>query len=131
MLFSPFFTNSARLVYGVVRLNAACEAPELLKKEHATPIIGGTLKGIVGFFILILTLTLFGAGFSEAISPPHLMRALSPKSWTIMVYLDGDCDLEMYQIQAFLMMASVGSTADINVLVQFDRIDGYDSRFGD
>jgi hypothetical protein len=59
------------------------------------------------------------------------MGTLITKNWTIMVYLDGDCDLENYQIQNFLMIASVGSTANINILVQFDRIDGYDARFGD
>ena len=51
------------------------------------------MKRVVGFFILILALTLFGTGFSEAIGPPQLMIASSTKNWTIMVYLDGDIDI--------------------------------------
>jgi hypothetical protein len=51
--------------------------------------------------------------------------------WTVMVYLDGDNNLEEYGINDFLEMASVGSTNDVNILVQFDRIDGYDTRYDD
>jgi hypothetical protein len=83
------------------------------------------------FSVLIVILTLAGTGFSEAVNPSWPTGARSSKDWTVMVYLDGDCDLEGYFIQAFLMMASVGSTADVNILVQFDRIDGYAASFGD
>ena len=51
--------------------------------------------------------------------------------WTIMVYLDGDNDLESAGIDDFLEMASVGSGANVNVVVQFDRISGYDATYGD
>ncbi len=51
--------------------------------------------------------------------------------WTIMVYMDGDNDLEEYAIDDFLEMASVGSTQDVNVVVLFDRIEGYDDSYGD
>ncbi|HWQ18405.1 MAG TPA: clostripain-related cysteine peptidase, partial [Methanotrichaceae archaeon] len=53
------------------------------------------------------------------------------KKWTYMVYLDGDNDLEKFAILNFLQMATVGSTSDVNILVQFDRIPGYDNRYGD
>ncbi|MCM8759121.1 MAG: clostripain-related cysteine peptidase, partial [Candidatus Omnitrophica bacterium] len=49
--------------------------------------------------------------------------------WTIMIYLDGDNNLEKYAINDFLEIASVGSTPEINFIVQFDRISGYDSRY--
>ena len=51
--------------------------------------------------------------------------------WTIMVYMDGDNDLEEYAIDDFLEMASVGSTQDVNVVVLFDRVEGYDDSYGD
>jgi len=54
-----------------------------------------------------------------------------PKTWTFMVYLDGDNDLESAAIDDFLEMASVGSDENINIVVQFDRISGYDTRYGD
>lgn len=47
--------------------------------------------------------------------------------WTFMVYLDGDNDLEGAGIDDFLEMASIGSSGDVDIVVQFDRIDGYDS----
>jgi len=53
----------------------------------------------------------------------------SVKEWTFMVYLDADNNLEAYGINDFLEMASVGSTDNINIVVQFDRISGYDSRY--
>ncbi|MFH1707368.1 MAG: clostripain-related cysteine peptidase [Planctomycetota bacterium] len=50
--------------------------------------------------------------------------------WTFMVYLDGDCDLEDCAILDFLEMATVGSSADVNIVVQFDRLPGYDNSYG-
>ncbi|MCM8785292.1 MAG: clostripain-related cysteine peptidase [Candidatus Omnitrophica bacterium] len=52
-------------------------------------------------------------------------------NWTIMVYLDGDNDLEEYAIDDFLEISSVGSDQNINIVVQFDRINGNDRRYGD
>jgi len=61
----------------------------------------------------------------------------APKQWTIMVYMDGDNDLEEYAIANFNAMekgladAIAGGNTDIqdnlNVIVIFDRIPGYDS----
>lgn len=55
----------------------------------------------------------------------------APCDWTFMVYLDGDNDLEGAGIDDFLEMSSVGSTADVNIVVQFDRVPGYDTAYGD
>ena len=52
-------------------------------------------------------------------------------SWTFMVYLDGDNNLEYAAIDDFLEMSSVGTTSNVNIVVQFDRIPGYDSSYGD
>jgi hypothetical protein len=41
--------------------------------------------------------------------------------WTIMVYLNGDNSLELYALSDFAEMAKVGSTSDVNIIVQFDR----------
>ena len=53
------------------------------------------------------------------------------KEWTFMVYLDGDNNLEGAGIDDFLEMSSVGSTSDVNIVVQFDRIPGYSSAYDD
>ena len=54
-----------------------------------------------------------------------------PADWTVMVYVDGDNDLEEYAIEDFLEMAGVGSSNDVNIVVQMDRIAGYSSEYGD
>ena len=54
-----------------------------------------------------------------------------PAKWTVLIYMDGDNNLEPYMIDNFLEMVSVGSDANVSIVVQFDRIPGYDTRFGD
>jgi hypothetical protein len=51
--------------------------------------------------------------------------------WTFMVYLDGDNNLEGEAIDAFMGMSLVGSTSNVNIIVQFDRIVSYSSEYGD
>ncbi len=53
------------------------------------------------------------------------------KEWTFAVYLDGDNNLEREAIDDFLEMATIGSTAEINIVVQFDRVNGYDWSYDD
>lgn len=51
--------------------------------------------------------------------------------WTFMVYLDADNNLESAGIDDFLEMATVGSSSDVNIVVQMDRTAGEDNTFGD
>ncbi len=74
------------------------------------------------FSIVIAGLCLWMASWAQ---PAH-----SAAKWTFMVYIS-DCDLEAEGVDDFLEMAQVGSNADLNILVQFDRIPGYDSQYGD
>ncbi len=53
------------------------------------------------------------------------------KAWTILVYMDADNDLEEWGIADFLEMSSVGSTAQVNVVVQMDRSPGPPTTYGD
>ncbi len=48
------------------------------------------------------------------------------KKWTILVYLDGDNNLESEGIIDINEMEEIGSDTNINIVVQFDRITGYD-----
>ena len=52
-------------------------------------------------------------------------------AWTILVYLDADNDLEAAGLVNLNQMEAIGSTKDVHVLVQVDRIPGYDSTNGD
>jgi len=56
-------------------------------------------------------------------------RTLIGGNWTFMVYLDGDNNLEDAAIADFQEMAVAGSTGDVNIFVQMDRIRGYDESF--
>jgi hypothetical protein len=55
----------------------------------------------------------------------------TPVSWTYMVYLDGDNNLEAAAVDDFLEMSSVGSSANVDIVVQFDRISGYSTAYDD
>ncbi len=82
---------------------------------------------------------------ATAAAPVHSARAALPgsiqssqnrvaaslKAWTLLVYLDGDNNLEAAAVTDFLELSSVGSTANINVVVEMDRIAGYDSSYDD
>lgn len=52
-------------------------------------------------------------------------------NWTLMVYMDGDNNLESYGIKDFMELSALGSDENTNVLVQFDRIPDYTDTFGD
>lgn len=55
-----------------------------------------------------------------------------PAKWTFMVYIDTDDDrLEEAAIGDFLEMAAIGSNEAINIVVQLDRILGYDDSYDD
>lgn len=54
-----------------------------------------------------------------------------PAAWTIMVYLDGDNDLEGAAVDDFLKLAAAASTPHVTIVTQFDRREGYDTRYGD
>ena len=58
-------------------------------------------------------------------------RPLVNDAWTILVYLNGDCDLEHDAIADVNEMEMVGSSDQVNIVVQFDRIPAYDTTNGD
>ncbi len=51
--------------------------------------------------------------------------------WTFLVYMAADNDLEQYALSDLDEMEFAGSTQDINVVVQLDRAEGYDTSNGD
>jgi hypothetical protein len=54
-------------------------------------------------------------------------QASQPGTWTVLVYLDADNDLESAAITNFNQMEIAGSTKDVRVIVQMDRASGYDT----
>jgi len=51
--------------------------------------------------------------------------------WTVMIYLDGDNNLESSAINDVLEMASVGSNEDVSIVIMFDRSEYYDTSYND
>jgi hypothetical protein len=47
------------------------------------------------------------------------------KSWTVMVYMAGDNNMDPNGVTDLLEMKKVGSTKDVNVIAQFDRATGH------
>ncbi|GAB4117624.1 MAG: hypothetical protein Kow00103_14480 [Candidatus Caldatribacteriota bacterium] len=64
-------------------------------------------------FLLILFINLTGC----FLFPPSNLA-----EWTVMVYLDADNDLETFGIKDINEMEIVGSSSQVNILVQIDRI---------
>lgn len=77
-----------------------------------------SLKAIT---LIVISLVVLGMGVDESLAA----------TWTILVYLDGDNNLEPYGIDDFEEMATVGSNTNVNILVQMDRISGYSTEYGD
>lgn len=54
------------------------------------------------------------------------------KKWTVLIFLNGANDLETYGILNMNQLEKIGSTADVNIVVQFKRIGArYDNSNGD
>jgi hypothetical protein len=53
------------------------------------------------------------------------------KQWTFLVYLAADNNLEGAAVDDFIEMATAGSSPGVNIVVQFDRNPGYDTRYDD
>jgi len=71
-------------------------------------------KHAIIFILLILSISLTGC----FLFPPKDNSA----EWTVMVYLDADNNLESAGIDDINEMEIVGSTTEVNIVVQVDRI---------
>ncbi|MFA5478504.1 MAG: clostripain-related cysteine peptidase [Candidatus Muiribacteriota bacterium] len=49
------------------------------------------------------------------------------KEWTVMIFLNGDNNLEQFSISDVIEAEAVGSSDKVNILIQFDRAEGYDT----
>jgi hypothetical protein len=52
-------------------------------------------------------------------------------AWTVLIYMAADNNLEPYGLQDLGELEQVGSTAEVNILVQLDRAEGHDDSAGD
>ncbi len=71
----------------------------------------------------LLAVVMMVAGFQR----PAMADA---KKWTVMVFINADNNLEAAGIDDINEMEKVGSTSDVNVVAQLDRVSGHDSSHG-
>ncbi len=69
------------------------------------------------YLIILILLIISGLLTGCFLFPPSNLA-----EWTVMVYLDADNELESFGIKDINEMESVGSTSQVNILVQIDRI---------
>ncbi len=90
------------------------------------------LMGIIIFFILIIAF--IGAYALYADDSDEDEKETEPETedtWTFMVYLDSDNNLEGAGIDDMNEMEEAGSTEDINIVALMDRAEGFDTTNGD
>lgn len=76
-----------------------------------------------------------GGGTGSSLPSSRLISSVAeasqPGTWTILVFLNGDNDLESSAILNMNQMEQIGSTQDCRIVVQIDRATGYDTSDGD
>lgn len=82
--------------------------------------IGNLLKGTI---TALCGLILVAAPNAQADANPD--KGLPLAEWTILIFMNGDNNLEPDALHNFRQLASVGGTDAVNVVVQFDRIAKY------
>src|SRR5688572_4928466 len=82
-----------------------------------------TLRGIMRIIQAVAALSLIASFACEKNNSSTRPAASTPTRvpWTVLVFMNGDNNLEEYAIKDFLEMAAVGSSDSVNVVVQFDR----------
>jgi hypothetical protein len=53
------------------------------------------------------------------------------KEWTVMIFMNGKNNLEVNGVQDLNELERIGSTKDLNIVVEYGRIEGYDDSNGD
>ncbi len=79
------------------------------------------MKKLLSLILLMLALV---------VSIPQTSAQPARAEWTIMMYGAMDNDLEKYLFYDIHEMQLVGSTPEVNMVVQFDRTEGYETRWG-
>lgn len=68
---------------------------------------------------------------SVVVEPGRTVRVSQKKKWTLIIFMNADNDLEPFAIQDLNEMEQVGSSEEVNIVVQVDRAPGWDSSNGD
>ena len=82
---------------------------------------------VIIMLIVAIALVCLAAPVAQAVTMPQ-----PSKAWTVMVYIDGDNNLEDYVVKDIeTELSALGSNANVNVVALADRGPGYDTSRGD
>ena len=82
---------------------------------------------VIIMLIVAIALVCLAAPVAQAVTMPQ-----PSKAWTVMVYIDGDNNLEDYVVKDIeTELSALGSNASVNVVALADRGPGYDTSRGD
>ncbi|MBU1914523.1 MAG: hypothetical protein KJ563_04945, partial [Candidatus Thermoplasmatota archaeon] len=98
----------------------------IIDRNMGRPARSSSPRTLRVFLTVLFIIALLGA---SSLVFPKVTRGQT-NTWTFMVYMDGDNDLERVAILDFLEMAAVGSTPNVNIVVEFDRSRFYDTSYG-
>lgn len=97
--------------------------------RYVNKVVCGSFVGVL--VALVFAFTLVATPRAGATPPPGPDPA-SEAQWTVLVYMDGDNNLEKWVTRDIdKELAAVGSNADVQVVVLADRIPGYSDADGD
>jgi hypothetical protein len=105
-----------------VSCEMSCKEVVMLKRSHVCSLICVLMLG--------LNVSVVPAGQSTVTTNQSLQINTNQSRWTVMAYLDGDNELEGYAIAKFMSMSQVGSSSNVTLLAQLDRIPEFNSSYG-
>lgn len=101
-------------------------------------IIGGVSPGtqtltvsLAGYNTATLQLEVTSGLVTRAVPDTGIRLTPATRKWTVMVFLNADNDLEEFGILNMNQMEMVGSSGAVDIVVQMDRVPGYDATNGD
>jgi len=88
-------------------------------------VMSDVTRALIAIALVILTFIVVlpaGSGAGDA--------SRAGEKWTILIYMGGDCDLEDAAIDDLNELEKVGSSDDVDIIVQLDRHPDFDQRAG-
>lgn len=104
----------------------------LFREKETTKMKKRSITSLSLIFVLMFSVFSPAAAFALSNTDDRGPSSQASQStWTVLVYIAADNNLEDAGIEDFLELAQNGSTANVNYVVMLDRSDGYDDTYGD
>jgi KaiC/GvpD/RAD55 family RecA-like ATPase len=114
--------KDTNITWNYWKYNTTCD---YININSSTPVGSWKVEVYLDSYLSINVSTRYG----PIATTPFTVESGTAADWTFMVYLDGDNSLEDAGIATFLKIASVGSSQQVNIVVQMDRNAGQDDTY--